>query len=71
MRTFLALATTAILLGGPLTPPAIAQSTDGDSRGAIVEQSQAKKSTALRPYVPSSFERLVTRVENTSQFVRR
>jgi hypothetical protein len=57
------LAATAALLAGPLTSSAFAQATDADSREAIVEQSQAEKSSALRPYVPSGFERLVTRVE--------
>ena len=56
MRTLgLPLAAIALLLVSPLTSPAIAHSSDGDSRQAIVEQGQA----------PTAFERLVTRAENT------
>jgi len=66
MRTFGMSLAAALLLAGPLSPPAAAQSTDGESsRAAIVERSQADKSTKLRPYVPSGFEMAVTRVEKT------
>src|SRR5258705_8538396 len=66
MRPFrFSLAATAVLLVAPLTSPAIAQSTDGESRQAIVEQAQTEKATALRPYVPTTFERVVTRVQDT------
>jgi hypothetical protein len=53
------LSATAVLLVAPFTRPAMAQSTDGESRQAIVEQEQAAKSTALRPYVPGAFESAV------------
>src|SRR6185369_12814044 len=65
MRTFGMSLAAAALLGSPLTSPAAAQSPDGDSRAAIVERSQADKTTKLRPYVPTGLEKLVTRVENT------
>ena len=65
MRTFGVSLAAALLLGGPFGTPAAAQATDADSRAAIVERSQAEKSTMLRPYVPTGFERLVTRVEGS------
>src|SRR5262245_41324365 len=66
MRTIASsLVAAAVLVASSITSPAIAQSTDGDSRQAIVEQAQAVKSTVLRPYVPSGFERAMTRVEAT------
>ena len=65
MRTFrLSPLPPAILLIALIASPAFAQSTDNDSRQAIVEQEQTTKSTMLRPYVPSGVERVVTRVEN-------
>jgi hypothetical protein len=66
MRTFeFSLIAPAVVLASLLASPTLAQSTDEESRQAIVEQAQATKSTTLRPYVPSLFERVVTRAENT------
>jgi len=66
MRTFgFLLMPPTVLLAGLLASPASAQSTDSESRQAIVEQAQATKSTTLRPYVPSALERVITRVEST------
>ncbi len=49
---------------GALVQPASAQSTDSTSRQAVVEQAQAEKSAALSPYVPGTFERVSTQIEN-------
>jgi len=66
MRTFVfSLTPFVVLLAGLVASPAFAQSTDPDSRQATVEQEQATKSTTLHAYVPSVFERVVTRAENT------
>src|SRR5678816_3269459 len=66
MRTFkFSLMTPAVVLASLLASPTSAQSTDEESRQAIVEQAQTTKSTTLHPYVPSVFERMVTRAENT------
>lgn len=54
----------AVLLVALAASPALAQSSDNDSRQAIVEGAQATKSTTLRPYVPSAAERWVTRAQN-------
>ena len=65
MRNFAyaaALITAAYL--GALVQPASAQSTDSASRQAVVEQAQAEKSAALSPYVPGTFERVSTQIEN-------
>ncbi len=65
MRTFCFLFMPATMfLVGVLPSPLLAQSTDNESRQAIVEQAQTTKSTMLAPYVPSTFERMVTRAEN-------
>jgi hypothetical protein len=65
MRTIVfSLTSFAVLLAGLGASPAFAQSTDPESRQAIAEQEQAKKSTTLHPYVPSGLERVVTRTEN-------
>jgi len=66
MRTFASsLTPPAVLLATLLASPAFGQSTDTESRQTIVAQAQATKSATLRPYVPSLFERVVTRAETT------
>jgi hypothetical protein len=56
---------TAALLVAALASPASAQTQDTTSRQAILEQAQAEKSAALSPYVPNTFERVTTRLENS------
>jgi len=63
--TTLTCLSTIVSLIGLLASPAFAQSSDGESRQAIVEQAQAVKSTSLTPYVPTTFERVTTRIQNT------
>src|SRR5215203_259637 len=45
--------------------PAGAQDADTTSRQAIVADTQAAKVPTLQPYTPSSFERVITNVQNT------
>jgi hypothetical protein len=66
MRTFhFSFIAPAVVLASLLASPTFAQSSDEESRQAIVEQAQTTKSTTLHPYVPSLVERVVTRAENT------
>ena len=47
------------------TATASAQEADPQTRQATIEQAEAQKDTALKPYVPSRGERLITRVQDT------
>jgi len=54
---------TVTLVSGAATA-AFAQTSEPDSRQAVVEQAQSEKAGSLHPYVPSRAERLITRLEN-------
>jgi hypothetical protein len=55
--------TTVTLVSGAATA-AFAQTSEPDSRQAVVEQAQSEKAGSLHPYVPSRAERLITQLEN-------
>jgi hypothetical protein len=48
--------------------PAAAQSSDDDTRQAVVEAAQAEKVKTLQPYVGTSFEKLMTRVQDILEY---
>src|SRR6476659_355440 len=54
---------TVTLVSGAATA-AFAQTSEPDSRQAVVEQAQSEKAGSLHPYVPSRAERLITQLEN-------
>lgn len=64
---FLRASTFAAALAGAATP-AIAQESDGASRRALVEAAQAEKVQSLQPYVQTSMERLITRVQDILEY---
>lgn len=43
---------------------AIAQTTEQESRQAVIEEAQSERVNTLQPYVPSTGERVMTKVEN-------
>jgi hypothetical protein len=52
----------SLLIGG--APVAVAQVPEADARQTVIEEAQAQKSESLQPYVPSTGERLIGKVEN-------
>ena len=55
--------TLALALGGAALPVA-AQEQDSDTRQSVVEAAQAEKVKVLHPYVPTSFEGLMVRLQD-------